>query len=86
MLTPDELEEVEKIVDREDLAEAIGSRLRDVPDSVRKDFLALAVTSAAAARLEIVEAHNQALMKISQALGQPYAREDVQERIAFLKR
>ena len=86
MMTPDELEEVEKIVDREDLAEVIESRLRDVPASVRQDFLALAVTSAAAARLEIVEAHHQALMRISQALGHPYARKDLQERISFLKR
>lgn len=85
-LTPEELDEVEKIVDREDLAEAIELRLRNVPDLVRREFLAIAVTSAAAARLEIVEAHHQALITISQALGQTYARKDLEEKISYLTR
>jgi len=85
-LTPEELEVVEKLVDREDLAEAIELRLRNVPELVRREFLAISVTSAAAARLEIVEAQHQALITISQALGQTYARKDLEEKIGYLTR
>lgn len=85
-LNPEELKEVDDLVNREDLPDLLKGRLRTVPESARRAFVDIAITSAAAARLQIIEAHHQALISICQLLGQTYTRKDLEEKIAYLLR
>lgn len=85
-LEPNELEAVENMVDREDLANVVEEKLRCVPETVRRELFAVAVISAAAARLEVIAAHHEALIRIAQALALPYTRKDLEEKVGYYNR
>ena len=85
-LDREELKQVDDLIDRENLAEILEERLRAVPTSARQSLLNIAVTSAASARLRIVDAHHQALIQIAGVLERSYGRKDLEEKIAYLMR
>jgi hypothetical protein len=83
-LTEKEAEEIRRIVDRDDLYEALGSRLRAVGDpEARRLLFEIAVTTAAV-DLEDKDDYHECLVDLGKVLEVDYSREDFRRMIKYL--
>ena len=84
-LSEEEIEKVEKIFDSENLEASLNEALHHLQSSAAKvEMLSVAITAAAASRLEFNAEQHACLLRVSNTLGLHYSRQQLDQKIDYL--